>query len=177
MKGILEHKPISQLMQDFDNGTLITFPSDLGYSGQLISDQIAKYTNFEQYLFVYMRRRSPLHSFDAMAGNSNLLAEAYKEWRNNVVNHFSIQDGYRKLQDIIENIKSKNKDNPKGYLVLLAPFGPKPLIVGCFLLAKSLEKVGISAEIVQESSFQYSSVYSIGLDKTYLFQIDLPSYK
>lgn len=173
MKGILTHKPISKLLEEYENGTLINFPSDLGYSGQLISDQVAKYTDFEQYLFIYMRRRSPLHSFDAMAGNSNLLSEAYREWRNNIINHFSIQDGYRKLKDIIENIKSKVGSNTKGYLVLLAPFGPKPLIVGCFLMSEILIASGIEVEIVQESSFQYSSVYSIGLDKTYLFKIDL----
>lgn len=173
MKGILTHKPISRLLEEYENGTLINFPSDLGYSGQLISDQVAKYTDFEQYLFIYMRRRSPLHSFDAMAGNSNLLSEAHREWRNNIINHFSIQDGYRKLRDIIENIKSKVGTNTKGYLVLLAPFGPKPLIVGCFLMSEILTNSGIDIEIVQESSFQYSSVYSIGLDKTYLFKIDL----
>jgi len=173
MKGMLTQKSISRLLDEYENGTLINFPSDLGYSGQLISDQVAKYTDFEQYLFIYMRRRSPLHSFDAMAGNSNLLSEAHKEWRNNIINHFSIQDGYRKLRDIIENIKSKVGSSTKGYLVLLAPFGPKPLIVGCFIMSEILKKSEIDVEIVQESSFQYSSVYSIGLDKTYLFKIDL----
>ncbi len=172
MKGVLNHESINKLIDKHVQGTLITFPSDLGYSGQLIADQVARYNNFEQYLFVYMRRREPMSSYNAIAGNINLLGEAYKEWRNNVVNHFSIQDGFRKLEDVVNHIIDRVKQSERArYLVLFAPFGPKPLIAGCYLLCQRLREAGFSCEIVQESSFQYSSVYSLGLNKTYLFKI------
>ena len=120
---------------------------------------------------IYLRRRHPYQAYEAMSGNIHLLGEAYREWRNNIINHFTIQDGFRKLEGIVSMLIRVNQKNQK-HLIIFAPFGPKPLVVGCFLMLKKLENCGFKCEIIQESSFQYSSVYSIGLDKTYLFLID-----
>ena len=173
LRGILENKPLGKLLQDHDEGTLINFPSDLGYSGHLISDQVSRYSDFDQYLFVFMRRRFPFLAYEAMAGNIHLLGEAYREWRNKVINHFTIQDGYRKLEEIVDALCGKLSSNENKHIVIFSPFGPKPLTVGCYLMTKKLKDHGIESEILQESSFQYSSVYSIGLGKTYLFEIEM----
>lgn len=178
LRGIISHKSLSKLLETYHEGTLVNFPGDLGYSGQLISDQVSKHPDFDQYVFIYMRRRNPLSAYDAMAGNMHLLGEAYREWRNNVINHFTIQDGFRKLTEIVEKLENKLTNSKEKHLVIFAPFGPKPLVVGCFLMMKKLEKFdNIAVDIIQESSFQYSSVYSIGIDKTYLFYVDMPSQK
>jgi hypothetical protein len=118
-----------------------------------------------RFVMVFLRNYDLLTSLTTIRANIALLDSADVD----VEAFFSFSHSFKKLNEIANREVEKCFSNPHAFF-LVAPFGPKPLVLAAYFLCKDAGKKGITSEIAYLSGFQYSSVYSLGKGETTVFK-------
>jgi len=168
--GCFSEEPLSSLKGETVHSMI--FPGRSGYEGKLLIDNINEYA-FENEADIYfpIDNYRYLESLDVMRANPTLMSPlAHK-----LIYYCSAEHGARILNKQIDRMmKEDDKSSEKVYLV--APFDYVIMLpVAYFALKKSKAKYKTSAklEICNIKSFQYTSSFSIGVEKQYIFEMQL----
>ena len=151
-----------------ENIILVIFPGSQGFEGKQVYDAFAEFRG-ERYVLFFVNRNDPWSSLPTHWANQSLVQASQRD-DTFIEYYFTISDGMRHLKNILQKAKEKSE----GFFI--APFGPKPLTIGSFLIIReflNLKKETSIADIILLSSFQYTSTYSIGVSETSIFEINI----
>jgi hypothetical protein len=151
--------------------TLVVFPGREGFEGKQAHDFFSKF-ECEKHIMLMFYKDNPMLSLPTLWNNQLLISES-KANDSNLEFYFTLEDGLRHLQNVY------NKALTHSEALFIAPFGPKPLMIGAYQVIKKFiyEKEKLHerflADLILLSSFQYTSTYSIGSDFFTFFEYKL----
>jgi hypothetical protein len=153
--------------------TLVVFPGREGFEAKQVLDYFS-HVECEKHIMLMFSRDNPILSLPVLWNNQLVISES-KDRDTFVEFYFTLEDGLRRLK----NIYQKALANSEAFFI--APFGPKPLMIGAYQLIKKFihEKENekdhprFMADLILLSSFQYTSTYSIGSGLSNFFEYKL----
>ncbi len=165
---------LSQFLQGMQDVRAILITSREGYSGRLLLDSLPSFSRIETYLF--MEKNDPLSSYQTVYANFSLLSAL--EGRSNADLHYylSMPRGHHLLVDFADQLVSewnKNKTRHKSRAFVVAPFGPKPIMISSYIAINKINSVLGTTGIVLHSGLQYSDTYSVGIRNTSCFEVEI----
>lgn len=119
---------------------------------------------------VFMNRENVFHSMGVIRANAATLTDPSV----NVHYYLTLTSGHEKL---VRWARECAIEENTAYLI--APFGPKPLVISSWLASRELQrrgqdKAGVLADVVLLGEHQYSTTYSIGFKSISAFNLDIP---
>lgn len=155
------------------------FPSRSGHEGKLLLDYLdSKSIDHRRKIFFSINSSNYLDSLEIMRANQALLNSHESE----IKYYCSFIDGVRKLTTQINKEVVKLQKNPQteGQLYLVAPFSPKIILPVAYYALKKLERftheLGTEIDICDTRSFQYTSVYSLGIGKLSIYELNVREF-
>lgn len=165
IKAHFSKRPLQAMLSKkrFSQVEVAIFPGIQGFEAKLLYDELHEFAG-SRHILVFVSGRDFMTSMIIMRANQLLLQEPKAE----IEYFFSIPDGVDKLEKTIKG--QLNKAKPRT-LFLIAPFGSKPFAWVAYPLCRKIEGAGdYDAEIALLSGFQYTSVYSLGVGDTSVFE-------
>lgn len=166
LEAVMEDSELSELLGESHSSkiSLLVFPGRQGSdSGQLID--VAGSRQAEIAVASFFDSRDPLLSLESMRTNSTLL----HRYNANVAHYFNFEQATEVLERWAQGRREASAD-----LLLVAPFGPKPLVTLCWTTMSRIAKESESAlrwDLVLVRQSEPNSLYSIGSRRTTVFQV------
>ena len=147
----------------------LVFPSLQGYEAHVLFDEVRSHVSSSITVFVAVGGHDYHVSLAMMRANQFIMERKEVQF----IYYFSVLDGIQKLAAKISE-ESRRLASERSAAVLVAPFGPKIYTLSAFfqLNAERARGAGCDFDIAHVSGFQYLSVYSLGVGRSLLFQVD-----
>ena len=118
---------------------------------------------------VFMNRENVLHSLEVIRANAPILIES----AFNIHYYLTLSSGHEKLIRWAQGCPLEEKT-----AYLIAPFGPKPLVISAWLAATEIQRRGskvngLFTDIVLLREHQYSTTYSLGYKSLCAYEINI----
>lgn len=170
-------RKFSQFLNGIQDVRALLVASREGYSGRLFLDSLSPLSQIDTY--IYMEKNDPLASHQIIYANFSLLSAL--EGRSNADLHYymSIPRGHRLLIDAASQIAvewDRNKVRNKSRAFVVAPFGPKPIIISSYIACNKINPTLGLAGIVLHSGLQYSDTYSVGIRNSSCFEVSISEF-
>jgi hypothetical protein len=155
----------------------VIFPSLQGYEGKLLFDELRNWTSRSVKAFVAVGGKDYLTALATMRANQFLL-----EQRDvGIIYYYSFQDGIAKLtglltQEVAQSLGGGPVHGNTERMFVVAPFGPKVFTLAAYFGLHDVRTKGggrCGIEIAHVSSFQYLSLYSLGVGEMFFWKLEV----
>lgn len=166
LRTVYSNDPLSEELLKNRRVQAIVFIGRQGFDAKMFLDMLPKAST--KHVFIFMNRDNPIHSLEVMRANSPVILTSY----TNIHYFNSLSAGHRHLMSLVSDITSQCDT------LLMAPFGPKPLIwsickaISHFRKSKQgVYNLNTLADLVSLSSHHYGTLYSLGNKSTSLYHL------
>jgi hypothetical protein len=171
-KGYNSHKPLSEILREGKNVQLVVCGAGTGHDALqalTVVEHAIPNAKLESDVFMLLNRNNVIRSYEQMARHQALLIHLHGRGSSFRV-AFSIEHLASEFMNIAANAARKHKKG-RGLLVL-GPFGPKPLGLCAYFAAREYKRQSTNfAEILHLSGDQYLTLYSLGVGETELYEM------
>lgn len=151
-----------------------------GSIGRLFLESMPNRTKIDT--FFHIKKDDYLYAFDNLLENSNVFSYIDKNPSTTVNYYLSVSRGYEAIMTKVKSVLhdwNATKASGLNRALLIAPFGPKPMMITAFIgthyseLFCKKNNLSYKSGIVHVASLQQNDLYSIGSKETSCYRIKI----
>lgn len=172
--------PLPEFLDDISEIYGIMTAGRDGTIGRLFLESMPARTQIDT--FFHIKKDDYLYALDSMLDNSNVFSYIDKNPSTTVNYYLSVSRGYEAIMNKIKSVLldwNTNKMNGIKRTLLIAPFGPKPMMITAFIgthyseLFFKRNSLNYKSGIVHVTSLQQNDLYSIGIKATSCYRMKI----